>query len=243
MGPPGGGGGYGNVGHFACVKLRGLPFGVNEQEIAGFLGLDCVDVMIVQRGGRPSGEAFVVLHHPNDTYAALRKNKAYMGARYVEVFEARKMDYYRAVGQSFGGGEGFEGGRGRSPGRGGRSRSRSPAGHGHGGGGGGSRHMYPGSAIVKVRGLPFTATSHDLASFFDDASLGVVPPQPEKVHIVMGSDSRPSGMAFVEFDTPEAAAAALQKDRAMMGSRYLELFSANAEERARFVPGLDTAAA
>lgn len=59
----------------------------------------------------------------------------------------------------------------------------------------------------------------------------------------MGTDSRPSGMAFVEFDTPEAAAAALQKDRAMMGSRYLELFSANAEERARFVPGLDAAAA
>lgn len=38
-----------------------------------------------------SGEAYVVLSHPADLEVAMRKNKAYMGSRYIEVFEARKM--------------------------------------------------------------------------------------------------------------------------------------------------------
>lgn len=43
------------------------------------------------RGGRPTGEAYVVLHSLGDLDMALRKNRAYMGTRYIEVFEARKL--------------------------------------------------------------------------------------------------------------------------------------------------------
>ena len=71
-----------------------------------------------------------------------------------------------------------------------------------------------------------------------------------------GADGKPTGLAFVEFDTPELAAAALrasflkllqcvvwqhsvamlvlQKDRAMMGPRYLEIFLSSVAERDRY---------
>ena len=51
-----------------------------------------------------------------------------------------------------------------------------------------------------------------------------------------GADGRPNGMAFVEFDSPAAAEAALGKDRHLMGSRYIELFISSEEECARFQP-------
>lgn len=91
----------------------------------------------------------------------MRKDKAYMGSRYIEVFEARKSDYYRAVADvvievesgSYGGysGGGGGGGRGRGGGRGGpgggrspRDRSRSPLFRGGGRDRGGEPHGYRG---------------------------------------------------------------------------------------------------
>jgi hypothetical protein len=50
-----------------------------------------VDILPVTRNSRPTGEAFVVLRSLADMDMALRKNKAYMGTRYIEVFEARKL--------------------------------------------------------------------------------------------------------------------------------------------------------
>lgn len=54
--------------------------------------------------------------------------------------------------------------------------------------------------------------------------------------IATGHDGRPNGMAFVEFESPEAAGIALGKDRQLMGSRYIEIFISNEDERARFIP-------
>jgi heterogeneous nuclear ribonucleoprotein F/H len=132
-----------------------------------------VDILIVQRGGRASGEAYAVLSHPAEMDAAMRKNKAYMGSRYVEVFEARKMDYYRAIGDMFGGGGGG-GGRGPPGSPGGRDRSRSPP----------PRRAPAGdgtSCVVKMRGLPFSATGDEISAFFADPNLGIAaPPGPDK---------------------------------------------------------------
>ena len=46
---------------------------------------------MVKRGGRFSGEAFVVLQASHQLDFALQKNKTYMGKRYVEVFRAKKL--------------------------------------------------------------------------------------------------------------------------------------------------------
>lgn len=50
-------------------------------------------------------------------------------------------------------------------------------------------------------------------------------------------EGRPAGVAFVEFENPAEAAAAMSKDRAMMGNRYVELFPSSREEATRTATG------
>lgn len=57
-----------------------------------------------------------------------------------------------------------------------------------------------------------------------------------RVLIATGADHRPNGMAFVEFDSPRTAEIALKKHKQMMGSRYVEVFLASVDERARYIP-------
>ena len=58
-----------------------------------------MDILMVKRGGRFSGEAFVVLPASNQMDFALSKNKTYMGKRYVEVFRAKKLVSLRERGE------------------------------------------------------------------------------------------------------------------------------------------------
>jgi hypothetical protein len=46
---------------FPVVRLRGLPFNANDFDILEFFqGLEPVDVLIVRRDGRTTGEAYVL---------------------------------------------------------------------------------------------------------------------------------------------------------------------------------------
>lgn len=45
---------------------------------------------MTRKGGRPSGEAYVVLGDMYHLEGALQRNKSYLGRRYVEVFKAHK---------------------------------------------------------------------------------------------------------------------------------------------------------
>lgn len=218
---------------FCAVKLRGLPFGVKEYEIGMFLQVEPVDVVIVLRNGKPNGDAFVILSHPSELDVALRKNKAYLGTRYIEVFEAKKLDYYRAIVDTFS--ESFSRGSHQK-----RSRSKSP-------------HHQVGekkkfrkrnqqqeedpcvskTPIVKLRGLPFSAGQEKVLEFFQDV---VEVPSVDKVLIATGSGKRPTGMAFVEFGSVELAQKALKKHKESMGNRYIEVFPATEDDRARYLP-------
>ena len=244
-----------------------------------------------------------MLAHSAEMDAALRRNKAYMGARYIEVFEARKPDYYRAIaevvneahrrslppppshhhqqnhegssyredrrtssergGDGGGGGGGYYGGRGG--GGGGRSRSRSPLPTR----GGGVRErdreekgeekerngseeaataaaaaedeapppLFVASKILKLRGLPFSATAEDIVEFFGDPALGLsTVPGVEDVMVGVAADGRTTGIAFVEFSSADVAEVAMRKDRQMMGSRYIEMFVSSEEDRGRHLP-------
>lgn len=241
-------GGFGMEKVFPVVRLRGLPFNANEFDILDFFqGLDPVDVLIVRREGRTTGEAYVLFGSPMQMDFALQKNRQSMGRRYIEVFRAKKQDYYHAVAQAvtepmppefFGG----EQGDGRPPPPHGMMGQPPPphmGGHQGGPGGPGAGGVPRGeqahTGVLKMRGLPFSATKDDIISFFDDASMeySVSPLVHDSIHIVTSLDGRPSGVAFVEFASPEDAKAAMAKDRHSMGSRYVELFPSSREEATR----------
>ncbi|KAJ6682341.1 HETEROGENEOUS NUCLEAR RIBONUCLEOPROTEIN-RELATED [Salix koriyanagi] len=72
---------------FPVVRLRGLPFNCSDVEILKFFaGLDIVDVLLVNKSGRFTGEAFVVFAGPMQVEFALQRDRQNMGRRYVEVF-------------------------------------------------------------------------------------------------------------------------------------------------------------
>ncbi len=50
-----------------------------------------MDILMVKRDGRLSGEAFVVLSSPMHVEVALSKNRTYLGRRYIEVYRAKKV--------------------------------------------------------------------------------------------------------------------------------------------------------
>ncbi|KAJ9528187.1 hypothetical protein QJQ45_014178 [Haematococcus lacustris] len=218
-------------GMFPCVKLRGLPFDVSDDDIRMFLpqlqrmqqltrphswaftgltsgsagpllrcqGVEPIDMVLVKRDGRLTGEAFVVLSSPMQIEMALAKNRSYMGRRYIEIYKAKKLDYYKAIcadlmdGGPMGGMNRWRGGEdgglmagyGRQPG--------GPYGVGPAGGPGGPAAGYSqalpsgaafdaatggsgGTTILKLRGLPFSVGDDDICQWFnEDKTLGIAP--------------------------------------------------------------------
>ncbi|XP_072401410.1 heterogeneous nuclear ribonucleoprotein H isoform X1 [Diabrotica undecimpunctata] len=81
--------------------------------------------------------------------------------------------------------------------------------------------------IAKLRGLPWSATTDDILNFFDDCN---VLDGTDGVHMTTSREGRPSGEAFVEFETEDDLETALQKDRKHIGNRYIEVFKVNKAE-------------
>jgi len=78
----------------------------------------------------------------------------------------------------------------------------------------------PNNSVIRMRGIPFSSLESDVIEFFAQASA-----EPARVHLIREDGiGRPSGTAFVEFSTPEAAQNAMGCNRKNMGSRYIELF-------------------
>jgi len=204
---------------FPCIRLRGLPFHVTEDDIRLFLGCDTVDVLMMKKEGRFCGEAYVVLATPLFVDIALTKNKSYMGRRYIEIFRAKKLDYYRAVFAEM-----TEGAVQLTESR--------PRRLGHGGAGVEKAHVVR-SKILKLRGLPFKVTPERVANWFHEGVVYEKTIAAESVHLV-ADYGRPSGTAFVEFESLSDAQMAMSKDRQMMGTRYIEIFESTGEERARY---------
>ncbi len=87
------------------VRLRGLPFNSNAQDVLTFFeGVETVGgeagiVFTCTPDGRPTGEAYVALAGPEAQAAALARHKEKIGARYIEIFESSRGDMYQAVQQ------------------------------------------------------------------------------------------------------------------------------------------------
>ncbi|XP_035022008.2 probable RNA-binding protein 19 [Hippoglossus stenolepis] len=70
------------------VKLRGAPFNVKEQQIKEFMTpLKPAAIRIGKNeSGNRTGYVYVDLHSEEEVKKALKKNKDYIGGRYIEVF-------------------------------------------------------------------------------------------------------------------------------------------------------------
>ncbi|KAL5286621.1 HNRNPH1 family protein [Megaselia abdita] len=76
------------------VKLRGLPYSVTEEMIEDFFkGLEMKPdregiLIVMDRRGRATGEAFVQFETQEDTEQALKRNRDKIGHRYIEIFRS-----------------------------------------------------------------------------------------------------------------------------------------------------------
>uniref|UniRef100_W5MVA5 Epithelial splicing regulatory protein 1 n=1 Tax=Lepisosteus oculatus TaxID=7918 RepID=W5MVA5_LEPOC len=82
--------------------------------------------------------------------------------------------------------------------------------------------------IIRMRGLPFTATAEDVLLFFGPNCP--VTGGKEGILFVKYPDGRPTGDAFVLFACEEYALNALRKHKDILGKRYIELFKSTAAE-------------
>ncbi|XP_068602290.1 epithelial splicing regulatory protein 2 [Brachionichthys hirsutus] len=82
--------------------------------------------------------------------------------------------------------------------------------------------------IIRMRGLPFIATSQEVLSFLGPESP--VTDGTEGLLFVKYPDGRPTGDAFVLFSCEEYAQNALKKHKQILGKRYIELFRSTAAE-------------
>ncbi|KAG8373596.1 hypothetical protein BUALT_Bualt11G0040800 [Buddleja alternifolia] len=198
---------------FPVVRLRGLPFHCSDVDIFKFFaGLDIVDVFLVHKDGRFSGEAFVVFSGPMQADLALQRDRQNIGRRYVEVFRCKKQDYYHAIAA-----EVASEGDYRGPLSPAHRRKRSP-----------DKDSMEYTEILKMRGLPYSVKKSEIVKFFGDYDV-----TEDKIQIGCQSDGKATGEAFVEFDSAEEAKKAMCKDKMMIGSRYVELFPSTPDEARR----------
>ncbi|XP_066249366.1 heterogeneous nuclear ribonucleoprotein H [Euwallacea similis] len=77
--------------------------------------------------------------------------------------------------------------------------------------------------IVKLRGLPWSATEDDVAKFLGGEGI-------REVHLTLSKEGRPSGEAFVELDSMTDLERVETRDKEHMGSRYIEVFKVKRAE-------------
>ncbi|XP_076470540.1 RNA-binding protein fusilli-like isoform X2 [Babylonia areolata] len=88
-----------------------------------------------------------------------------------------------------------------------------------------------GQTIIRMRGLPFTATTAQVLEFFTrDPNASEVLDGEDGILFVHYPDGRSTGDAFVLFSNEEESLKALKKHREMMGTRYIELFKSTTAE-------------
>ena len=223
--------GMGDLGSNGIVRLRGLPFNTTAEMILAFFqgydapkGLHGVH-LILGPNGRPNGEAFVEFASEEVADAALNKDRATIGTRYVEVFRAtpeQMMMALQRVGKSNNLAPGMHS---MHPSAMAQHAAAAHMGGPYGYAPYGMPQMgymggMPGSdSVVKMRGLPYKVTRNDILDFFSGFSVPL-----NGVHLIFNEREQPTGEAYVEFSSADDRERAMSKDRQHIGGRYVELF-------------------
>lgn len=87
--------------HTGYLRMRGLPFAANKEEIFKFfIGYNPVPdsvVLTYRNDGRATGEAYVAFVSPDDSKRAMELHRRMMGNRYIELFISNKDEHGRAL--------------------------------------------------------------------------------------------------------------------------------------------------
>eukprot|EP01060_Flectonema_neradi_P001208 TRINITY_DN10712_c0_g1_i2.p1 TRINITY_DN10712_c0_g1~~TRINITY_DN10712_c0_g1_i2.p1 ORF type:complete len:259 (+),score=38.83 TRINITY_DN10712_c0_g1_i2:48-824(+) len=152
------------------LRLRGLPYKATQLEIEEWLRGGGVNItpgtVVIQYGtdGRPSGQAFVEVLSQDDVDAGLAMSNQHMGTRYIEVYSIAGSASEAAQSQA------------TLP-----RPNRSYA------------VPYNEDCVIRLRGLPYSATEQDIANFLVGTSICQ-----QGIHLVFNHQNRPSGEAYVE---------------------------------------------
>ncbi|XP_039974269.1 RNA binding motif protein 12Bb isoform X1 [Xiphias gladius] len=84
---------------FLCVFLKGMPFSVTEKEVRDFFSGLLVDEIILLKNeyGANNGKGLVKFATREDASEGLKRDRRYIGSRYVEVSMTTVVDWHRAT--------------------------------------------------------------------------------------------------------------------------------------------------
>ncbi|XP_028392192.1 epithelial splicing regulatory protein 1-like [Dendronephthya gigantea] len=208
------------------VRMRGLPYNTKASEIVTFFGEES-PVFHEQQGvlfvyhpdGRPTGDAFVLFANAEHGKLALSKHRQTIGKRYVELFQMSKQEVIQVFTRHTIPNNGFS----FSAIRGIRPAGVEPLNSVQN-----NAYLSNVRNIVRLRGLPYSASVQDILDFLDEFAKYV---SPAGVHMVYNYQSRPTGDAFIELKSAEHAQKASESlHKKHIGERYIEVFQCSSSD-------------
>ncbi|XP_071369701.1 probable RNA-binding protein 19 isoform X1 [Centroberyx affinis] len=182
------------------IKLRGAPFSVKEQQVREFMTpLKPAAIRIGKNeSGNRTGYIYVDLHSDEEVEKALKKNKDYMGGRYIEVF---RVDSWRGKDQ--------RDKRGKEIDRNFTRKLKEDE----------EEEDVAESGRLFIRNLPYTCTEEEIKDLFTKHG-----PLSEVLFPIDNLTKKSKGFAFVTYMIPENAVTALaQLDGHIFQGRMLHL--------------------
>uniref|UniRef100_A0A671YDB7 Probable RNA-binding protein 19 n=1 Tax=Sparus aurata TaxID=8175 RepID=A0A671YDB7_SPAAU len=182
------------------VKLRGVPFNVKEQQIREFMTpLKPAAIRIGKNeSGNRTGYVYVDLHTEEQAEKALKRNKDYIGGRYIEVFRVDPS-----------GGQGKRDRKAKEIDRNFTRKLKEDE----------EEEDVSESGRLFVRNLPYTCTEEEIKELFEKHG-----PISEVLFPIDNLTKKPKGFAFITFMIPENAVTALaQLDGHVFQGRMLHL--------------------
>lgn len=203
-----------------CVFLRGMPFSVTEGDVENFFsGLTVREIILLRNArGQQNGSGFVQFATREDASEALKRDRNYIGSRYIEVSSTTADDWYwaaRKVLMTVDRDSHLD--RDRSPLRNQRNQQRqdhrgsaSPLGQ--------RSTIVPedDEYCVLLENLAYTAEKEDIKNLFHNANLA-----DDQILHLMGSDGKRTRSSFVLFKSLRDYCEALSNEKRLFLNRMV----------------------
>lgn len=220
-------------GHQVIIRMRGLPYDCTAKQILDFFttGNDPCHVLDGTEGvlfvkkpdGRATGDAFVLFASESDSSKALSRHRESIGQRYIELFRSTTAEVQQVLNRSMDP-KTYE--TPQPP----LIAQLPPM----------QLSLLPQHVItsgttkscIRLRGLPYEAMVEHILHFLDDFAKNIMF---QGVHMVINAQGQPSGEAFIQMDSEEAARQCAQRKHnqfMVFGKkyRYIEVFQCSGDD-------------